>query len=66
MPYTMEDFEREVEQKVLNKLTPERLLERWSPEQILEKLPQEAIEKYLKKKQPSQDQDTPGQPGTPS
>jgi hypothetical protein len=35
MPYTMEDFEREVEEKILRKLTPEQRLAGLSPEQRL-------------------------------
>jgi hypothetical protein len=41
MPYTMEDFEREVEEKVLKKMSPEKLLRRLSPEQRLEGLSSE-------------------------
>lgn len=44
MPYTMEDFEREVEQRVLRKLTPKQRLEGLSPEQRLESLSREEIE----------------------
>jgi hypothetical protein len=40
MPYTMEDYERAVEERVLRKLTPEQLLQRLSREEI---------EKYLEK-----------------
>jgi hypothetical protein len=56
MPYTMEDLEREVEERVLNKLTPEKalshlsleqLMERLSPEQRLKGLSMEEIEDYL-------------------
>jgi hypothetical protein len=47
MPYTMEDFEREVEEKVLRRLTPEKLLAHLSPEQLLSRVPREEIEKYL-------------------
>jgi hypothetical protein len=43
MPYTMEDFEREVEEKILRKMKPERRLEGLSPEQRLEGLSAEQI-----------------------
>jgi hypothetical protein len=49
MPYTMQDFEREVEEKILHKLTPEQLLARLTPEQLLQRLSREEIEKYLEK-----------------
>jgi hypothetical protein len=66
MPYTMEDYEREVEERILRKLTPEQLLARLtpeqllahlSPEQVLSRLPREEIEKYLQKQRnaPAQD-----------
>jgi hypothetical protein len=45
MPYTMEDFEREVEENFLRKLTPEKLLARLSPEQLLAHLsPEQRLE----------------------
>jgi hypothetical protein len=59
MPYTMEDFEREVEQKVLRKLTPEQRLEGLSLEQRLEGLSVEEIKAYLKKHESTQDEDSP-------
>jgi hypothetical protein len=62
MPYTMEDFEREVEEKVLSKLTPERRLEGLTPEQVLAQLPLETIEAYLKKQRAAQDKTPPQRP----
>jgi hypothetical protein len=68
MPYTMEDYEREVEERVLRKLTAEKLLAHltpeqrlagMSPEQRLEGLPREEIEKYLKKLNGAPAQDNP-------
>ena len=59
MPYTMEDFERDVEQKILRKLTPEQLMSHLTPEQMLSRLPREEIEKYLREHQPPQAQDKP-------
>jgi hypothetical protein len=45
MPYTMQDFEREVEEKILRKLTPEQLLARLTPEQLLARLtPEQRVE----------------------
>jgi hypothetical protein len=43
MPYTMQDFEREVEEKILRKLTPEQLLARLTPEQLLARLTPEQL-----------------------
>ncbi len=43
MPYTMQDFEREVEEEVLRKLTPEQLLARLTPEQLLARLTPEQL-----------------------
>lgn len=43
MPYTTEDFEREVEQKVLKKLTPQQRLQGLSLEQRMQGLPPEAL-----------------------
>ena len=57
MPYTMEDFEREVAQKVLKKLTPE---------QRLEGLTAEEIESYLKKLKAAEDKTSPDRPKPPS
>lgn len=54
MPYTMEDFEREVLEETLSKLTPEQLLAGLTPEQRLAGLPLEEIERYLKKCQAAQ------------
>jgi hypothetical protein len=68
MPYTMEDYEREVEERVLRKLTPEQrlagltpeqLLAHLSPEQVLSRLPRAEIEKYLKKLNGAPPQDEP-------
>jgi hypothetical protein len=73
MPYTMEDFEREVQEGILRKLTPEQLLARLSPEQRLEglsaeqllsRLPREEIEKYLQKHQAAQDNPSSESPET--
>jgi hypothetical protein len=75
MPYTMEDLERDVEQRILGKLTPEQLLARLSPEQRLEGLspeqrlaglPVEEIENYLKRQKTAPDRAAPGQPETQS
>jgi hypothetical protein len=45
MPYTMEDLEREVQEGILRKLTPEQLLARLSPEQLLARLsPEQRLE----------------------
>jgi hypothetical protein len=43
MPYTMEDYERDVEQRILSKLTPEQRLEGLSPEQLLARLSPEQL-----------------------
>ncbi len=64
MPYTMEDFEREVEQKILKKLTPEQRLAGLSPKQVLAGLSPEQlqeIENYLKK-EAAQDKTCPDPP----
>src|SRR4051794_15955659 len=58
MPYTLEDYERDVAQKLLRKLTPEQRLEGLSPEQVLSLLPREEIENYLNKQQASQEPDS--------
>jgi hypothetical protein len=59
----MQDFEREVEEKILRKLTPEQRLEGLSPEQLLARLSPEQrlaglsceeIEKYLEKQKASE------------
>lgn len=45
MPYTMEDFERDVEDRILRKLTPEQRLKGLSPEQLRERLsPEQRLE----------------------
>jgi hypothetical protein len=71
MPYTMEDYERDVEERVLRKLTPEKLLaqlsleqrlEGLSAEQLLSRVPREEIEKYLQKQKGSQDEPPPVHP----
>jgi hypothetical protein len=64
MPYTMDDFEREVEEKFLQKLTPEKRLQGLSPEQRLEGLPLEDIENYMKKQKAAHDKTSP-EPGKP-
>lgn len=75
MPYTMEDYEREVEQRVLRKLTPEQRLqglspeqrlEGLSPEQLLEHLSLTEIEAFLKRKKAQSGRTSPEQPGSPS
>ena len=69
MPYTMAEFEREVAQKVLKKLTPEQRLEGLSPEDRLQGLSAEElaeIESYLKKQKTAQEKTSPGLPKTPS
>ena len=66
MPYTMEDFERDVAQSVLEKmtpeqrlagLTPEQLLARLTPEQRLMGLTPEQIEAYLARRKAESAQD---------
>jgi hypothetical protein len=75
MPYTMEEFEREVAEKVLKKLTPQQRLKGLSPEDRLEGLsPEELlshltvaeIESYLKKQKAAQEKTSPDLPKTPS
>jgi len=69
MPYTMEDFEREVKQDFLKKLTPEERLEGLSPEQLqqlLSHLPLAEIETYLKKQKAGQEKTSPDRPKPPS
>jgi len=66
MPYTMEDFEREVAEKVLKKLTPQQRLEGLSPEELLSHLPVAEIESYLKKQKAAQEKTSPDLPKTPS
>ncbi len=73
MPYTMEDFERDVQERLLRELPPERLLahlspeqrlEGLSPEQLLAHLPREKIEEYLRKQKASPDASPPEHPET--
>jgi hypothetical protein len=59
MPYTMEDFEREVAEEFLRKLTPEQRLEGLTPEQVLSRLPREEIERYLQKQKSAAPEDKP-------
>jgi hypothetical protein len=51
MPYTMEDYERDVEEKILRKLTPEKRLKGLSPEQRLEGLSPEQLLAHLSPEQ---------------
>lgn len=60
MPYTWDDFEREIKEEVLAKLTPaerleglplEELLKRVSPEECLKGLPPEEFLKRLTKEE---------------
>jgi len=51
MPYTWDDFERDLKEEVLAKLTPEELLRRLSPEERLEGLP---LEELLKRVPPAE------------
>jgi len=56
MPYTMEEYERDVAKRLLAKLSPEERLEGLSPEQRLEGLSREEIERILKsKRKPTQE-----------
>jgi hypothetical protein len=57
MPYTMEDFKREVAQDVLKELTPKQRLEGLSAEEI---------ESYLKELKAAQDKTSPDLPKPPS
>ncbi|HEV3078826.1 MAG TPA: hypothetical protein VGY66_03580 [Gemmataceae bacterium] len=66
MPYTMEDFEREVAQKVLKKLTPEQRLEGLSPKELLSHVPLVEIETYLKEQKAAQEKTSPDPPKPPS
>ena len=66
MPYTMEDFEREVAQKVLKKLTPEQRLEGLSPKELLSHVPLVEIETYLKEQKAAQEKTSPDLPKPPS
>jgi hypothetical protein len=47
MPYTVEDYKRDVKEKVLKSLTPEELLERLPLEEILKRLPPEELLKRV-------------------
>ena len=69
MPYTMEDFEREVAQKVLKKLTPEQRLEGLSPEERVEGLSPEQLQQllsHLQKQKAGQEKTSPDRPKPPS
>ncbi len=50
MPYTIEDFRREIAREVLPQMTPAERVAGMSPEQILDQLPPEQIEAYLKQR----------------
>ena len=52
MPYTMEDFRRDVAREHVHELTPEERLAGLPLEQILAALPPEKIEAYLKRLPP--------------
>jgi hypothetical protein len=57
MPYTMEQFERDVEDRILRKMTPERLVERMTAEQraeLLERLTPEQRAELLERLTPEQ------------
>jgi hypothetical protein len=62
MPYTMEDLEREVRQRVLSELTLEQRLEGLSLEQRLQGYSLEEIERYLKRHNPSHKEQPPEPP----
>ncbi len=74
MPFTMEDFELEVEQKILKKLTPQQRLQGLSaaehlaglsPADRLAGLSPEQLQEignYLKKQQVAQDKTSPDPP----
>jgi hypothetical protein len=66
MPYTLEQFEREVEEKILKRLTLEKRLKGLTPEQRLAGLSRDEIEAYLKKLPPTPDSSPPEPPQTPS
>ena len=75
MPYTMEDFERDVAEEVMRKLTPEQLLKKLSPEQrleglsseqILARIPLDEIERYLKEHKAAPDPGPVASPERPS
>jgi hypothetical protein len=66
MPYTMEDFERDVKEKFLKKLTPEERLKGLSAEELLSHLTVPEIESYLKKQKTAQDKTSPDVPKPPS
>lgn len=48
MPYTLQDFKRELVRENLTELTPAERLAGLSTEEILKQLPAEEIEAYLK------------------
>jgi hypothetical protein len=54
MPYTMEDLEREVQERILSQLTPEQLLARLTPEQLLAGLTPERRQELLQSLPPEQ------------
>jgi hypothetical protein len=64
MPYTMEDLKREVEERILHEMSPEKLLAHLTPEQRLEGLSLEEIVSYLKKKKAAQSNELPEPPGS--
>ncbi len=75
MPYTMEDYERDAQERLLNRMTPARLLQHLSveqrlagltPEQVLARMPLDEIERYLKKRKAAQDQGPPPQSEPPA
>ena len=65
MPYTMEDFEREVEEEFLQKLTPEQRLQGLSVEQVLSQVPLAEMEDFLKKQKAAQGKTSPDAPKPP-
>lgn len=51
MPYTMEDFQREIKEEFLGSITEkdlDQLLEKFKPKDVLKKIKREEIEEYLK------------------
>ena len=48
MPYTMEDFKRDVKEQLLKELTPEERLKGLPPEERLKDLPSDEVLKHLK------------------
>ncbi|MCI0641987.1 MAG: hypothetical protein L0Y72_21850 [Gemmataceae bacterium] len=59
MPYTMEDFRRELALENLNQLTPEERLEGLTPKEILQHLSKDEIKAYLAKLQKGRSEDKP-------